>query len=201
MKPVALITGLSSSVGSACAAVFSEAGFAVCGIDSEISESAQKLADVSGGTAFERDIRRFDAAQETVDWIVTRLGSLDALVLCSGMLHDFDEAVRAHLKPAFNFVSAAARHFKRQRHGKIVAIAPNDGRVAPHEFAVRSALLGFTRAAARELGRYNVNVNGVAPELYMVEAREIADLAQFLCSEESRHVTGEVLFLNGGMRL
>lgn len=200
MKPVALIAGISSSVGSACAQTFAEAGYVVCGVDPALTEPVRRLTALTGGTALERDLRRFDVAQDTVDWIAAGVGSLEALILCSGILKDVDEALLSNLKSAFNFVSAAARHFKTQKRGKIVAIAPNDGRIAPHEYAVRSALLGFTRAAARELGKYNVNVNAIAPELYMVEASEIADVAHFLCSEDSRHVTGEILFLNGGLK-
>lgn len=130
---------------------------------------------------------------------------------------------------SFNCIRAVARHFRSQRYGKIVNIAshqayrPGFGVV---NFATsKSALLGLTRSVAVELGAYNVNVNAVAPgfvrtELIesmppevledaekvsllgrIAEPEDVANVVVFLCSDEARHITGQVILVDGGFTL
>lgn len=199
MKPVVLITGVSSAVGAACARRFADAGYGVCGADAALSDEANRAAAASGGVLFERDVRDWASARKTVDSIVQRFGRLEALLTCAGAMKDVDNAWEVSLKGIFNYLSAAAPHFKNARSGKVVAIAPNDGSAGPpHGLAVRTAIIGLARACARDLGKYNVNVNAVAPELVRMNPEDVAGVVHFLCTEEARHITGEVLYVNGG---
>ena len=122
-----------------------------------------------------------------------------------------------------------ARLFRAQRDGKVVNIAshqavhPSFG-VANYS-ASKAALIGLTKASAVELGPSNVNVNAVAPgfirtELLeslppevldramksavlgrVAEPEDVARVVAFLCSEEARHITGQVIMIDGGMTL
>ncbi len=136
--------------------------------------------------------------------------------------------VDVNLKGAFSYTQAAARHFRGARAGKIVNVASVEamrGRFGLANYAASKAgLVALTRSAAGELGRYGVTVNAVAPGWVETEmtAGEFGDLARrteiegsiplgrvastddvalpilFLCSEWARHITGEVLNVNGG---
>jgi 3-oxoacyl-[acyl-carrier protein] reductase len=127
---------------------------------------------------------------------------------------------------AFNCIRAAAPVFREQRYGKIVNIASQQvyrpGFGVSNYATSKAAVVGLTKSAAVELGPYNVNVNGVAPgfvrtelaaalppELLeearqrsllgrLAEPEDVAPLVVFLCSDEARHVTGQVILVDGG---
>ncbi len=187
MKSVAMICGISTPIGIAIARNFSEAGYCVCGSDPAPSSETFQIAGSCGGTVVGHEPR---AAVEEVG---RKLGRLDVLV-CAAPLERADP-----LKAAFQAVSAVEPLFKKAKGGKIVVIASSDPAQDARLRAFRGALLGFARACARELGRYNVNVNAVAPELMLVEPVDVAHVALFLCSEDARHITGETIYLDGGI--
>lgn len=131
-----------------------------------------------------------------------------------------------NLKGAFSYTQAAARFFRESRAGKIVNVASIEamrGRFGLANYAASKAgLVALTRSAAAELGRSNVNVNAVAPGFVrtplverlsdkikeravwesalgrMAEPEDVAHVVAFLCSERARHVTGEVIRVDGG---
>ena len=131
-----------------------------------------------------------------------------------------------NLKGAFSFVQAAARFFRERRAGKIVNVASIEamrGRFGLANYAASKAgLIALTRTAAAELGRSNVNVNAVAPGFVrtplierlpekikeravsesalgrMAEPEDVAHVVAFLCTERARHITGEVIRVDGG---
>ena len=139
------------------------------------------------------------------------------------------EVLDTNVTGAFNCIRAVSPIFRAQRFGKIVNVsahqADRPGFGVSNYAASKAALLGLTRAAAVELGPANVNVNAVAPGFVRTERmqmlpREVIDRAQkssvlgrvaepedvahvisFLCSEESRHITGQTLVVDGGMSL
>ncbi len=117
----------------------------------------------------------------------------------------------------------------KQRWGRIVnissvvGVAGNPGQA--NYSASKAGLIGLTKTVARELGRYNVNVNAIAPGLIETEMvrqapekvrqmalaeillgrlgqpQEVAWVVTFLCSEKARHITGEVISVDGGQYL
>ena len=139
-----------------------------------------------------------------------------------------DRALRAtNLTGAFRMIRALSPIFRKQRYGKIVSISAAFGSRSELGLSVPAAstgLVGLTRAAAIELGPYNVNVNAVAPGCVRTdvsdrpgdsddgesnwsalrrvgEARDVANVVVFLCSDLARHVTGAVIPVDGGRHL
>lgn len=138
----------------------------------------------------------------------------------------WDKVISVDLKGTFNFIRAVAPLFKEQNSGKIVNITSINGmrgRFGQSNYAAAKAgTIGLTKTIAKELGRSQVNVNAVAPGLIETDMignmpedfkqrsraetvfdrlgkpEEVAHLVTFLCSEKARHITGEVIKVDGG---
>lgn len=138
----------------------------------------------------------------------------------------WDRVLEVNLKGYFNYIRAAAPIFKEQGHGKIVNITSINGLRGKfgqtNYSASKGGIIALTKALAKELGRSSVNVNAVAPgmietemmaqipEKFLQIARDetvfgrigtpedVANCVAFLCSEKSRHITGEVIKVDGG---
>lgn len=141
----------------------------------------------------------------------------------------WQEVIDTNLTGAFHCIRAVAPTFRNQRYGKIVNVASHQaytpGFGVANYAASKAALIGLTRAAAVDLGPSNVNVNAVAPgfvktELIaqlpaevveraekesllgrVAEPEDVAHVVVFLCSEEARHITGQVIVVDGGLTL
>jgi 3-oxoacyl-[acyl-carrier protein] reductase len=139
---------------------------------------------------------------------------------------DWDFVVDVNLKGWFAYAKAAAPHFRERKAGKIVAVSSINGlrgKFGLTSYASSKAgLLGLIRTLAVELGPSNVNVNAVAPGFIRTpltaslkpefaeaartesalgrigEPSDVAHVILFLLSEGARHVTGEVLRVDGG---
>ena len=139
----------------------------------------------------------------------------------------WSEVMDTNVTGAFHCIQAVAQPFRTQHYGKVVNVAshqafsPSFG--VSNYAASKAAVLGLTRAAAVELGPSNVNVNAVAPGFVrtemldnlpddvverakkravlgrMAEPDDIAEVVLFLCSEEARHITGQVILVDGGL--
>ena len=137
--------------------------------------------------------------------------------------------IAVNLKGVFNYNQAAARVFRARKDGKIVNLSSINGlrgKFGQSNYAAsKGGVIALSKTLARELGKFNVNVNVIAPGMVatgmsralppeVVEAaraetvlgrlatpEDCADLAVFLCSEHARHITGEVIQIDGGQYL
>lgn len=141
----------------------------------------------------------------------------------------WSEVLDTNVTGTFHCIQAVASRFRGQRYGKIVSIASHQA-LQPafgvsNYAASKAAIIGLTRSAAVELGPYNVNVNAVAPGFVRTELLErlppevltdaeqssvlgrladpedVAHVVLFLCSDDARHITGQVILVDGGLTL
>jgi len=240
-KRNAIVTGGSIGIGAAIAVEFAKQGANVAinyrKHDAEAKEVVKKMESFGRkGLAIKADVANFNDAQAMVHNTVQEFGRLDILVNNAGITRDsvvwkmteqmWDEVIMTNLKGYFNYIHAAADHFKNQRYGKIVNITSINGlrgKFGQSNYsASKGGIIAMTKAVARELGKFNVNVNAVAPGMTETEMAadlprewldralaetvlgrlastdDIAHVVVFLASDKSRHITGEVINVSGG---
>ncbi len=238
---VAIVTGGSMGIGRAIALDLAAHGADVAlNYRKHADEANAVVAEIGRmgrrGLAIQADVASFADAQRMVDAVREKLGRLDILVNNAGINRDgvvwkmtesqWDEVLGTNLKGYFNYIRAAAPIFKEQGAGKIVNITSINGlrgKFGQSNYsAAKAGIIGLTKAIARELGKFSVNVNAVAPGLIetdmMKEApqdvkdkalaeivlgrlgapEEVAHVVTFLCSDLARHITGEVIKVDGG---
>ena len=242
LKKVALVIGGSGGIGAAICRKLARDGFAVavhCHQNAAAAATVMKEIEAAGGRALtvSGDIR--DAASMTglVDCIERRLGAVTLLVNCATAKlivkgfkeltwNDLENHVSISLKGAFNAVKAVLPSMEMQRYGKIIHL----GSLATDEIPVgmlpyvtmKSALDGFSRALAMELGPRNILVNMVAPGMAdtdlnadipervrllnaaqtplkrLAKPEDIAGAVAFLASDQADFLAGETIRVNGG---
>ena len=237
----AIVTGGSIGIGAAIALKLGEAGADVAlnyrKHDTEANAVVVKLQEMGvKGLAVQADVSVFSDAQNMVDKVVKEFGGLDILICNAGINRDaviwkmteeqWDAVININLKGYFNYIRAAAPIFKEQGSGKIVNITSINGLRGKfgqtNYSASKGGIIALTKALAKELGKFNVNVNAVAPGLILTDMMEkipdqfkqlaidetvlkrlgdpddVAEVVTFLCSDLSKHVTGEVIKVDGG---
>ena len=238
---VAIVTGGTQGIGKAIVLDLAAYGADIAIIDRQSADLAQELAETVRERGrrvlvLQADVVSYDAAQTMVEKIFTDLGQIDILVNNAGMNWDgvvwkmseeqWDRVVEVDLKGTFNYTRAVTPIFREQNSGKIVNITSINGlrgKFGQSNYsAAKAGVIGFTKACARELGRYSVNVNAVAPGLIETEMvkeapeevreqaleeivlgrlglpEDVANVVTFLCTERGRHITGQVIQVDGG---
>ena len=233
----ALVTGGASGIGAATALALAGEGCDVTVVDrAEGGPIAEIEALGRRARAVRADVRDHAAAATVVREAREQFGRLDLLVCCAGITADapswrmteeqWDDVIAINLKGAWNYNQAVAGLFRAQRSGRIVNVASINGLRGKfgqgNYSAAKAGVIGLSRTLARELGRYDVNVNVVAPGMVAtpmtdtlpadIKAQainesalgraatpaECAEVIVFLCSRPARHVTGAVLRVDGG---
>ncbi len=183
-------------------------------------------ADVASFADAQRMVAQVVEAFGGLDILVNNAGINRDGVIWKMTEAQWDEVIATDLKGYFNYIRAAVEIFRGQNSGKIINITSINGLRGKfgqtNYSAAKAGIIGLTKALARELGRSNVNVIAVAPGLIetdmmrdappkVVEAalaeivlgrmgkpEEVASVVAFLCSEAARHITGEVIKVDGG---
>lgn len=186
-------------------------------------------ADVSQYDEAQRLVQETLAAFGQVDVLVNNAGIAHDGALWRLTDAQWQAVLDTNVTGAFHCLAACAPHFRRQKYGKVVSIsahqAARPGFGVASYAASKAALEALTRSAAVELGPSNVNVNAVAPGFVhterldqlpvevvdrtrkraalgrLGEPEEIASVVAFLASEAARHITGQVLVVDGGLSL
>ncbi len=240
---VALVTGASRGIGLAIAVELARAGAKVAlnhhpNTDpSEVDAAADAVAS-AGGVYLHvyADVSDREQVQAMVDRIVAEWGRIDILVNNAGIVRDrtlrkmtpeeWQEVINVDLGSVYNCTSAVVPLMSDQEYGRIVSISSvvaQTGNFGQTNYAAAKAgILGFTKAAALELARYNVTVNAICPGFVetgmlatvpeanrerirlriplgrFAKPEEIARAVLFLVSDAD-YVTGQQLNVNGGL--
>jgi 3-oxoacyl-[acyl-carrier protein] reductase len=246
---VCLVTGGAMGIGEATAVRFAEEGATVVICDVNEEQGQRTAAGLGPNAAFYAvNVTDRQAVQGWVDDVIARFGRIDVLVNNAGITRDsqlvkfkegqvvsqmaeadFDLVVAVNLKGVFNCAQAVVPAMIQGGGGTIlnassvVGLYGNFGQT--NYVATKAGVIGMTRVWARELGRYNIRVNAVAPGFILTDMvrqmpekvlekmrgrtplgrlgdpRDIADAYLFLASDEARFITGAVIQVDGGLVL
>jgi len=190
MERVVIIIGATGGLGSEIARRFGTAGAKV--VVSDISlQAAEKLSEEINSSqgqsiAYKADVLNYEELKNMVELTVKKWQKVDVLLNAAGgtlaMLtkqnnkllwehseREWDLVVNINLKGVFNCIKAVAPQMIKQRDGHIILIASGSGlrpgKLISSYAAAKAGVIGLMKAAARELGEYNIKVNGVNPGL------------------------------------
>ncbi|MBE6970628.1 MAG: SDR family oxidoreductase [Ruminococcaceae bacterium] len=236
---VAIITGAAAGIGYATAKKFLEegAGVAICDVSEEaVQKAAQELSQYGKVKGFKVDITDRAALDEMAAAVKAEFGRIDILINNAGIVMDaqfykmtevqFDKVIDVNLKGTYNCCQAVIPTMMEQNYGRIVSAASVsgfNGAFGQSNYAAsKAAIMGMTRCMGRELGKYGITVNAVAPGSIMTamfagvpeeikqkklkdipvrrfgDPSEVANVYAFLASEEASYVNGTTLVVDGG---
>ena len=184
----AIVTGGSVGIGAAIAIKLAECGANVAINYRKHQEEAEAVIaaiEKAGGKGFlvQADTSVFADAEKMVQAVVAKYGKIDILVNNAGINWDgviwkmteeqWDSVININLKGYFNYVRAVSPFMRDQKSGKIINITSINGLRGKfgqvNYSASKAGIIGMTKALAKELGKYNVNVNAIAPGLIETE--------------------------------
>ena len=237
----AIVTGGSKGIGRAIALALAKEGANVCVTDwQQEKEAAAVVAEIESlgcqSMAINADVSNYQDAEKALAQVVEKFGSLDILVCNAGITQDgviwkmsekqWDSVIAVNLKGYFNYNKAASRIFIQKKYGKIVNISSINGmrgKFGQGNYAAsKGGIIALSKTLAKELGKFNVNVNVVCPGMVLTEMmqkvppefrnaaleetvvgrfatpEDVGNLVAFLSSDLSRHITGEIIKIDGG---
>jgi NAD(P)-dependent dehydrogenase (short-subunit alcohol dehydrogenase family) len=236
---VAIVTGAARGLGRAVAERLYERGASVA-VNVRDATRATALAGALGNRALAvaGDIATDGVPEDIVRRTLDRCGRIDILINNAAFARstrfpnlsaqEFRDALEVNVVAPFLFTKAVLPIMQAQRYGRIINISSSAGRMVStlggaHYTTSKAGLLGLTRAAAKELGKFGITVNAVCPGMIDTElthehatpellerlaagypvprlgtALEVADLICFAASDAAGYITGTSLDINGG---
>ena len=232
-----VITGGTRGIGEACARAFIENGDRVFIIYEKSAEKAEKLKEELGVIPVKCDVSKKEDVIRAVNEIHQICQYVDVLINNAGIsqIKLFSDITENELMRMFGvnmfgtfyMTQELLPDFIHKKYGKIINISSMWGEVGAscevHYSASKSAVIGFTKALAKELAPSGITVNCITPGVIETEMNEqltpedkevlvdeiplsrmgkpseVAKLALFLASVDSDYITGQVIGISGGM--
>ena len=201
---VAVVTGSGRGIGRGVAmemaaegakVVVVDPGVNVDGSGADNSLAAQVVEEIkaAGGDAVAcmESVVTMEGGEKIIQTAVDTFGRLDVVVTCAGILRDrmifnmteqeWDDVIAVHLKGTFTVVKNACILFRQQRSGRIITFTSESGLVGnsgqANYGAAKSGIAGFTKVVAKDMGRYGVTANAIAPRASTRMIGDIPDTA------------------------
>ena len=236
-----LITGSSRGIGREIARLFAENKYNVVINYNNSKEKALELLNEirllgANAIAIKADVSSSIEVKKMIDTIEDNFGSVDVLINNAAIAkqtlftditeNEWDDIFDINVKGAFNCSKSVLPKMINKKSGNIINISSIWGITGAscevHYSATKAALIGFTKALAKELGPSGINVNCIAPGVIETEmnknlstetleglkdetplgvigtSRDIANVALFLASDKAKFITGQVISPNGG---
>ena len=241
---IAIVTGSSRGIGKACALKLAQEGYDIAIVyrkgDSEAAEVEKSVKDMGRrAVCIKADVANANEVKSMVESVCSTLGIPDLLVNNAGIVDDkyllmldedsLDRSLDVNIKGYFHCAQSVALKMMRNRHGCIINMSSVSSVMALAGQSVYSATKGavnsMTATLAKELSRYGIRVNAVAPGFIETEmldhipedkkkeylksiplgrlgtADDVANLVCALASDNLSYVTGQTIILDGGLSL
>lgn len=239
---VAIVTGGSSGIGRSTALLLGEEGVkvAVADIDNRKGqETIKRICKTDGKAKFiHTDVSQREEVKRMVDTVLQELGTIDILVNIAGnpakgglldhTVEDWDNIFAIHVRGTFNCTQEVLPYMMEKKWGKIINMGSfcAYGMIAGASAytAAKGAIISYTKGVAKDVARYNINVNSVSPGNIFTpmtvgwmgtgekkkkfsatipigrvgEPEDVASVIVFLASDRARHITGEDIIISGG---
>jgi len=237
-KKIVLITGASGGIGSEISAFLLQSGMNIV-INyfkgKKYAESlAKKLDQKNSVLILKGDVSNYNDAKQVVKKTIKQFGRIDVLINNAGIHLDktvlkmspkiWTKVLNTNLNGVFNFSKAVLPQMKKQKFGRIINISSFTafkGVIGASNYAASKAgIAGFTKSFAKEVAKYNITVNAIAPGYFDVgmfndipsniqkmiltnipaerlgQSKEISELIQLLIMTD--YLTGQIFTLDGG---
>jgi len=238
-----IVTGAGQGIGRSIALKMAQEGadVVIAEMNPDTGNQTKKEVEALGRKAlsFPVDVADQKQVRGMVEEVLKIWGKIDILVNNAGFdrgatllkvkEEDWDAVLGVHLKGTFNCIQAVAPHMVENGYGKIVNISSvwgKSGAISEISYsAAKAGIIGLTKSVARELGRYQVNVNVVLPGLILTptvskmaekylnmiieitplrragKSEEVANVVAFLASDEASFMTGAAVEVSGGWNM
>ena len=235
MKNV-FITGGSRGIGAECVRLFSSCGYNVFFTYKSNDEKALELCAATGAKCFKCDVSSYSEIEEVakeikkecdIDIIINNAGVSQIKMLQDITEQDWDNMFNVNVKGMFITVKNFVDGMIKNKKGRIINISSMWGEVGAscevHYSASKAAVIGFTKALAKELGPSNITVNCVSPGVIDTDmnshlsdedieclkeetplctigkAEDVAKAVMYYASDEASFITGNIMSINGGI--
>lgn len=235
MKRV-IITGGSRGIGKEAVELFSENGDKVAFLYRLSDTAATELSEKTGAVAVKADVSDAVSCKAGMDRAIEAIGGVDVLVCSAGVAYknffdatsdeDFSRIMETNAGGTFRCIRSVIPHMVKQKSGRIITVSSvwgtNGASMEGVYSSSKAAIIGMTKAVAKELAPSGITVNCIAPGVIDTDmngdlseddraslageiplgrfgtAREAAAPMLFLASDEASYITAQIIGVNGG---
>ena len=238
---VAIVTGGARGIGKGICEVFCREGATVALWDVlDGTETVNEITQNGGKIFFQKvDVTDQNSVDTAIEEIIKQHGKIEILINNAGIIRDrsflkmseeeWDSVINVNLKSLYVVTRAVVPHMKENGYGRIVSASSINGTAGAfgqtNYCATKAGISGFTRALCKEVGRFGITANAVAPGFIqsnmtdklndaqkntildkipmkkLGNPEDIAKAVGFLCSDNASYITGQTIHVNGGLAL